>query len=120
MLKMTLYMRQQKRHRCKEQILDSVGEGESAMYITICEVDEQFKIDVLNRALKAGALGQPRGMGWGERLEGDLEPGNTCTPVLIYGKTLIPSLIAQLVKDPPPMEETLVPSLGRKDPLVKG
>ena len=90
------------------------------MYITICEVDEEFKIHVLNRALKAGALGQPRGMGWGERLEGDLGPGDTRTPVLIYGKTLIPSLIAQLVKDPPPMEETLVQSLGQEDPLVKG
>ena len=31
MFKMTLYMRQQKRHRCKEQVLDSVGEGESGI-----------------------------------------------------------------------------------------
>ena len=28
---MTLYARQKKRHRCKEQILDSVGEGEGGM-----------------------------------------------------------------------------------------
>ena len=28
---MTLYARQQKRHRCIEQILDSVGEGEGGM-----------------------------------------------------------------------------------------
>ena len=28
---MTLYARQQKRHRYKEQILDSVGEGEGGM-----------------------------------------------------------------------------------------
>ena len=27
----TLYARQQKRHRCKEQFLDSVGEGEGGM-----------------------------------------------------------------------------------------
>ena len=26
--------------------------------------DDQFKFDAWNRALKAGALGQPRGMGW--------------------------------------------------------
>ena len=39
------------------------------MYITICEVDEQFKIHVLNRALKAGALGQLRGIGWEGRWE---------------------------------------------------
>ena len=31
MVMMTLYERQQKRHRCKEQILDSVGEGEGGM-----------------------------------------------------------------------------------------
>ena len=28
---MTLYVRQQKRHRCKEQTFDSVGEGKSGM-----------------------------------------------------------------------------------------
>ena len=28
---MTLYAREQKRHRCKEQILDSVGEGDGGM-----------------------------------------------------------------------------------------
>ena len=28
---MTLYVRQQKRHRCKERLLDSVGEGEGGM-----------------------------------------------------------------------------------------
>ena len=33
------------------------------MYITICEIDDQSKFDAYNRALKAGALGQPRGMG---------------------------------------------------------
>ena len=31
MVMMTLYARQQKRRRCKEQILDSVGEGEGGM-----------------------------------------------------------------------------------------
>ena len=31
MVMMTLYERQQKRHRCKEQILDSVEEGEDGM-----------------------------------------------------------------------------------------
>ena len=41
------------------------------MYITICEIDDQSKLDAWNRALKAGALGQPRGMGWGGRQEGD-------------------------------------------------
>ena len=31
MITMTLYARQQKKHRCKEQNLDSVGEGEGGM-----------------------------------------------------------------------------------------
>ena len=31
MVTMTLYVRQHKRHRCKEQTLDSVGEGEGGM-----------------------------------------------------------------------------------------
>ena len=31
MVTITLYARQQKRHRCIEQILDSVGEGEGGM-----------------------------------------------------------------------------------------
>ena len=34
-------------------------------------------------------------------------------------KTL-PSLVAQLVKNPPAMRETLVQSLGWEDPLEKG
>ena len=29
---MTLYVRQQKRHRCKNRLLDSVGEGEGRLY----------------------------------------------------------------------------------------
>ena len=32
------------------------------MYITICETDDQSQFDAWNRALKAGAMGQPRGM----------------------------------------------------------
>ena len=31
MVTMTLYARQQKRHRCKERLLDFVGEGEGGM-----------------------------------------------------------------------------------------
>ena len=31
MVMITLYVRQQKRHRCIEQLLDSVGEGEGGM-----------------------------------------------------------------------------------------
>ena len=31
MVTMTLYVRQQKRHRCKNRLLDSVGEGEGVI-----------------------------------------------------------------------------------------
>ena len=41
------------------------------MYITICEIDDQSKFDALNRALKAGALGQPRGKEWAGRWDGE-------------------------------------------------
>ena len=56
---MTLYARQQKRHRIKNRPLDSVGECKGMMiwenwnmYITICEIDEKSKFDAWNRALK--------------------------------------------------------------------
>ena len=42
---------------------------------TICKIDDQCKFDAWSRALKAGAPGQPRGMGgegggWGIRMSG--------------------------------------------------
>ena len=40
------------------------------MYITICGIDYQSKFDACNRALKAGALWQPWGMGWGRCVGG--------------------------------------------------
>ena len=54
----------------KNKLLDSVGEGKGGMiwenipetYIIIWEMDDQSKFNAWNRALKAGALGQPWGM----------------------------------------------------------
>ena len=40
------------------------------MYIIKCETDRQSRFDAWNRVLRAGALGWPRGMGWGGRWEG--------------------------------------------------
>ena len=51
------------------------------MYITICKIDDQCKFDALSRTLKAGALEQPRGRGWGGKREAGSEWGNTCVPV---------------------------------------
>ena len=76
---MTLYMRQQKGHRCIEQSFglcgrgrgwDDLGEWQWNMYNIICETDLQSRFKAWDRVLGAGALGWPRGMGWGERWEG--------------------------------------------------
>ena len=40
------------------------------MYITVCEIDRQSRFNARDRILRAGALGWPRGMGWGGRWEG--------------------------------------------------
>ena len=70
---MILYARQQKRHRCKEQTFglcerrvgwDDLREEHWNMCITICKTHNQCTVTAWSRALKAGALGQPRGVGW--------------------------------------------------------
>ena len=78
MVTITLYARQQKRHRCIEQSFglsgrgrgwDDLGEWHWNMYIIICETNRQSRFDTWYRVLRAGALGWPRGMGWGGRWE---------------------------------------------------
>ena len=54
------------------------------MYIIICEIDHQSKLDAWNRALKADALEQPRGMGWARRWEGVSEWGTHVHPWLMH------------------------------------
>ena len=59
------------------------------MYIIICEIDDQCKFDAWSRALRASALGQPGGMGWGGRWEGHSGWGHTCPCgwfMSMYGK----------------------------------
>jgi len=65
MVTITLYVRQQKRHRCVEQSFgfcgrgrgwDDLGEWHLNMYI-ICEMDCQSRFDAGYRMLRAGALG---------------------------------------------------------------
>ena len=74
----------------KSRLLDSVGEWDDLreqhwnMYITICEIDDRSKFDAWNRALKASTLGQPRGMGWGGRLERISGQGTHVHPWLIH------------------------------------
>ena len=68
---MILYARHQKRHRCKKQTFelcvrrqgwDDLREKHWNMNKTICKIDDQCKFNAWSRALKAGALGQPRRM----------------------------------------------------------
>ena len=45
--------------------MDGLGEWHWNMNIIICETDHQSRFDARDRVLTAGALGWPRGMGWG-------------------------------------------------------
>ena len=53
--------------------------GVGCHFLPIYEIDDQSKFDAWPRALKAGALGQPRGKGWGGRWEGVWEGGHMYT-----------------------------------------
>ena len=90
---MTLYTRQQKRHRYKEQTLGLCGrrwrwndlrEQHWNTYIIICKIDRQTGCDAWGRVLRAGALGQLWGMGWGGRWEGGSGWGTHVHPWLIH------------------------------------
>ena len=55
-----------------------------SMYIVICEIDGQSRFDAWDRALRAGALGWPWGMGWGRRWEGGSGWGTHVHPWWIH------------------------------------
>ena len=62
MVTITLYTRQQKRHRCIEQSFggqgwDNLGEWHRNMYIIICGMNHHSRFDAGYRKLGAGALG---------------------------------------------------------------
>ena len=90
---MTLHVRQQKRHRYKEQTFgvcgrrqgwDDLREEHWNMYITTCEIDRQSRFDTWDRVLRASALGWPWGMVWGGRQEGGPGWGTHVHPWLIH------------------------------------
>ena len=54
------------------------------MPIIICETDRQSRLDAWDRVLRAGALGWPRGMGWGGRWEGGSRWGAYVNPWPIH------------------------------------
>ena len=49
-----------------------------------------------------------------------IEAGKTQEEILTFHLTTLAFLVAQMVKNPPVMEETQIWSLGREDPLEKG
>ena len=84
MVTITLYARQQKRHRCIEQSFGLCGRGRGwddlgawhwNIYNIIYETDHQSRFDAWYRLLGAGALGWPRGTVQGGRWEGGSEWG---------------------------------------------
>ena len=79
MVMITLYAKQKKRHRCTEQSFglcrrrrgwDVLREQHRYMYIIYGETDHPAQVGCMRQVLGAGALGRPRGMGWGGRWEG--------------------------------------------------
>ena len=94
MVTITLYTRQQKGHWCIEQCFglcgrgrgwDDLGEWHWNLYNIIYETSHQSRFDARYWMLGAGALGWPRGLGWGVQ---DWEHVYTCGGfILMYGKT---------------------------------
>ena len=89
MATMTLYARQQKRHRCKEQTLDSVGKGKDGMIwengTETCIISYKKRIASPGLMQDTGCLGlvhwdDPEG--WNREGGGrGVQDGNTCTPM---------------------------------------
>ena len=92
MVMITLYVRQQKRHRCKEQTLDSVGAGEDGMVwencIKTCIYHMWNRLPVQIRCMRQGAQGRKTGMtlrdGMGREVGGGSGWGTHVHPWLIH------------------------------------
>ena len=93
MVPITLYTGQKKRHRCIEQIFglcgrrrgwDVLREQHRNMYIIKCETDQPVQVGCMRQVLRPGALGRPRGMGWGGRWEGGSGWGTHVNTWLIH------------------------------------
>ena len=92
MVTITLYAKQKKRHRCTDRLLDSMGEGEGGKSERTTSKHVYYQawnrspvqVWCMRQVLRAGALGWPRGMGWGGRWAGGSEWGTHVNPWLIH------------------------------------
>ena len=92
MVTIILYAKQKKRHRCIEQTLDSVGEGEGGMFR-----ENSVESSILSRVKQIASpgwmretsaqgwcTGKTQRMGWRGRREGGIEMGTHVNPWLIH------------------------------------
>ena len=88
-----LYAKQKERHRCTEQTFglcgrrrgcDVLREQHWNMYIIKGDNRSPAQVGCMRQVLGAGALGRPRGIGWGRRWEGGLRWGTHVNPWLIH------------------------------------
>ena len=93
MVMITLYAKQKKRHRYIEQTFRLCGrrwgwdvqrEQHWNKYAIKGETDHQPRLDAWDKCSGLGALGRPRGMGWGGRWEGGPGWGTHVNPWLIH------------------------------------
>ena len=89
MVSITLYARQQKRHRCIEQsfglcgrgqVWDDLGEWHWNMYIIICEMNHQSRFDAWDRVLGAGCTGMTQRDCMQREVGRVFRMGSACTP----------------------------------------
>ena len=84
MVMITQYAKQKKRHRCTEQTFGLCGR------ISLKQVYYQgwnrspVQVGCMRQVFRAGALGRPRGMGWGGRWKGGSGWGTHVNPWLIH------------------------------------
>ena len=92
MVTITLYAKQKKRHRCIEQTFGLYGrrrgwhdlrEASKHVYYQVWN-RLSVQVGYMRQVLGAGALGWPRGMGWGGRCEGGSGWGTHVNPCLIH------------------------------------
>ena len=83
MVMITLYAKQKKRHRCTEQNFGLWEKARVGCFERTASNRLPAQVGCMRQVLGAGALGRPRGMGWGGRWEGGLGRGIHVNPWLI-------------------------------------